>query len=219
MACALVPAPLERIARDFGVPAHASAFDVAPSTSHGFVAKARLEVDDGAGIVVVRALVAGATADEAIEYACARVRDQLEAMVKDPIASGGPTAGQRWTFGRAPTHRPHYVNKPAVDRSLVRTKTYRSTVSEPDEAIRFAALRDVDFHVFASSHDGLPAVVRRSEANDWETVEPAQCRLDSAIEMLDVSHARFVFFRAGPVPGLHAVYRRFDGDYALLSPA
>ena len=50
-------------------------------------------------------------------------------------------------------------------------------------------------------------------------VEPTVCGTDAAVEMLDVSHARFVCFVASPTSGLHAVYRRFDGDYARLSPA
>jgi hypothetical protein len=219
MTCALVPEPLEQLARNCGATVRRTELDLTPSDAHGFVAKARLEVDDETGTVVVRAHVASATSDAAVDHVCGRVREQLDARLTEPIASGSSAVRRRWSFGAPPAHRPCYVDKPALERSIVRTKRYHVAELAPEQAIRAAALRDVDFHVFLRAGNGQPAVVRRGDRNDWELVEPARCQLDDAIEMLDISHARFVCFVAAPVPGVHAVYRRFDGDYALLSPA
>jgi hypothetical protein len=224
MTCAITPSSslvpeLERVARDAGVPVHATALAVTPSTGDGFVATARLDVDDEHGIVVVRAHVAGTTAAEAVDHALARLRDQLAAAAKEPIAAGRATR-PHWTFGSMPAHRPTYASKPVLERSLARTKVYAPAALAPEQAVRVAALRDVDFHLFVHVRDGRPAVVRRGDANDWAVVEPTACGTDTAMEMLDVSHARFVCFLAeSPASGLHAVYRRFDGDYARLSPA
>jgi hypothetical protein len=223
MTCALTPRSspvpeLERVARDAGVPVHATALTVTPITAQGVVATARLDIDDEHGFVVVRAHVAGTTAADAVDHALARLRDQLAAAAKEPLATGDAT-GRHWTFGSMPAHRPAYVEKPARERSLARTKVYEPTALAPEQAVRVAALRDVDFHLFVDVRDGRPAVVRRGDTNDWAVVEPTACGIDTAVEMLDVSHARFVCFLASPASGLHAVYRRFDGDYAWLSPA
>ncbi len=222
MTCALTPPSsfvpeLERIARDAGVQLHASALEITPSATQGFVAKSRLDVDGDAGVVVVRAHVAGTTAADAAEHAFARLRDQVAAAAKEPIATGS-VIRPGWTFGAAPAHRPGYVTKAAFDRAVVRTKRYQALVTAPEAAVRLAALRDVDFHLFVDARDGRPAVVRRGEANLWELVEPTVCDTDAAVEMLDVSHARLVCFVSPEARGLHAVYRRFDGDYARLSP-
>jgi hypothetical protein len=133
MTCALVPEPLERVARDCGAPLRSSQLDV-ETRGDGCVAKAKLEVDDHRGIVVVRAHVAGATAEAAVDHACRRVHEQLDAMVKDPLAIGSSTVRPRWTFGRGPAHRPRFAHKRAADRSVVRTKTYSAMFSEPEHA-------------------------------------------------------------------------------------
>jgi hypothetical protein len=180
------------------------------------VAKARLQVHGQP----VRAHVASPTATEAVDRAAARLTEQLATMCQQPAA---PTAGRTqqargWVFGASPTTRPGYTNRGAADPSIARRKTYDNTPCTPEAAIVRAALLEYDFYLFVDENTRRPAVVRRRDSNVWQQANPTNCSVSDAINMLGVSNARFVFFIDTVTSTLHALYRRYDGDYGLLSP-
>jgi ribosome-associated translation inhibitor RaiA len=188
---------------------------LAADLGEGARAKARLDL----GTHVARVDVAGDDPHNAVDRATARLRRQLTAMRERPLTAG-PCARRDggWRFGNEPTDRPRYTVRPVAERALVRHKIYDAATRTPEEAITAAALLDYDFFLFVNRQTRRPSVVRRTPGGIWQLAEAARCSVSDAVEMLDVSGARFVFFQATPAGALHALYRRYDGNYGLLSP-
>jgi hypothetical protein len=194
-------------------------------------AQARLDVDGR----TVHAVAPAATLAAAIDAVCDRMRSQLTHFDEEPVRTR-PMHGLRgvWRHGDAPGERPAYAYRPAADRTIVRTKTYDPAPVSVEEAVRAASLLDVDFFLFTNATTGNDAVVRRVDGNTWALVEAhrshiadaraaadvaMRCTVTEATELLNVSNARFVFFIEPQVRRLHALYRRYDGNYALITPA
>jgi hypothetical protein len=176
-------------------------------------AKVRVALDGP----VVRAVAAGPGTKEAIEHATARLRRQLVTTRERPRCT--PIGGRRaraWEYGDTPQHRPAFANRPPRERALVRRKSYDRALRTPEAAVIQATLLDYDFFLFVDGRTRRPAVVRRN-GPQWQLAEATACSVENAVELLDLTNARFVFF-VDPVNGLHALYRRYDGNYGLLSP-
>jgi ribosome-associated translation inhibitor RaiA len=210
---------LARVAHDAPTPVRGARFVLHAQAGNGDnVAKARLDLTDASA----RAHVVGATAVEAIERATTRLRRQLMAMRELPFPAPARGRAGRWEFGREPTDRPSYLERPAAERELVRCKTWDTGRRTPEDAIRAAALLDYDFFMFVHVQTRRPTVVRRTDLRTWECVDAVRCTTADAMELLGVSGARFVFFIDGSDsngPTLRALYRRYDGNYGLISPA
>jgi hypothetical protein len=188
-------------------------------------ASLRLVVDDGradakvrvtVGHRVVRARVVGTTTEEAIERVAVRVASLVAlATTADTPRPTGRRA-RTWEFGEVPVHRPPYRARRPGERGVVRRKRYDVSRRTTEDAIVTAALLDHDFFLFGDARTSQPSVVRR-DGRRWTLAEPTRCALDDAVELLDVSNARFLFFVDG-AGALQALYRRYDGNYGLLSP-
>jgi hypothetical protein len=215
---ALVEHELARVAHDAPVPVRGARFVLHQHAGTGAnVAKARLDLAGASA----RVHVAGATAAEAIERATVRLRHQLVAMRETPFSAPARGRPGRWEFGREPTDRPVYVTRPVAEREVVRRKPWGTERRTPERAIRDAALLDYDFFMFVHARTRRPAVVRRTDVRTWEYAEAVRCTTADAKDLLDVTGARFVFFidgTDGDVPSLRALYRRYDGNYGLISP-
>jgi hypothetical protein len=193
--------------------------------------KARVALEDG----VVHSRGVAPTVRAAAEAACARLRRQL-AHLSEPALPVRPTHGlhRTWRHGEGPAEQPPFLVRPPDQRAIARRKTYDGTPVTVEAAIRAASLLDVDFFLFTNATTGNDAVVRRVEGNTWALVEArrpnglndaragtdvaVRCGIDEAAELLDVSNARFVFFVEPGTQRLHALYRRYDGNYALVAP-
>jgi hypothetical protein len=207
------------IAHEAHAPVQGARFVLQPlaGSTTANVAKARLDL----GGATARAHVAGATAEEAIERATARLRRQLVAIREQPFHSPARGRRGRWEFGSEPTDRPAYVARPVGEREVVRRKTWDTGRRTPERAVRDAALLDYDFFVFVHAQTRRPAIVRRTDLRAWEYADAVRCTTADAKDLLDVTGARFVFFHdgtGGDAPALRALYRRYDGNYGLISP-
>jgi hypothetical protein len=178
-------------------------------------AKLRVEVGDH----VARAHAIGATATEAIDRAMSRMQRHFLTMRDRPWATPSPPRDDRsWEFGDHAGNRPPFATRPAEERTLVRHKTYDRVPRTPDSAIMAAALLDYDFYLFVDAGTHRAAVVCRRDTRKWHLADAARCGIDEAIELLDVSNARFMFFIDDASNTLHALYRRYDGNYGVISP-
>jgi hypothetical protein len=178
--------------------------------------KARLHV----GGQSVRAHVVGPSAREAVDRAAVRIRQQLASLREQPVLSAGHRAHEPrvWVFGAGPSNRPGYANDSGTDGPVSRRKTYDAASCTPEVAVVRAALLEYDFYLFIGEHTRRPTVVRRRDGNSWQVANPTRCSVTDAIELLGVSNARYVFFLDPTTNALHALYRRYAGDYGLLSP-
>ena len=208
---------LSTLASAAPIPVHTASLrlDRAHHGPGGAWAKARLDL----GERVARVHVVGTDAHHAVDRATTRLRRQLATMREQPLSTDRSARGNGgWRFGDEPTDRPQYVARPAAERALVRHKTYDTRTRTPEDAVTAAALLDYDFFLFVHRQTRQASVVRRTPSGIWQLAGAASCSVGDAMAMLDVSSARFVFFHAAQNGALHALYRRYDGNYGLLSP-
>jgi ribosome-associated translation inhibitor RaiA len=214
---------------------------VAPDPARRRPALAEVTVDINGD--VVRAHVAAAEMHEAIDLLQRRLRDQLEhrAERRQALHRFGATAHHpgRWRHGRLAALRPEYLQRPADDRQLVRHKTVAlDEISVEDAAFQLDQL-DYDFLLFRLPGTGADAVLHRTGGRELRlsslrppevqattsehSIEidqgtPPTLTVADAVDMLDASRQQFVFF-ANTVTGRgNVVYRRYDGNYGLITP-
>lgn len=191
---------------------------------------------------MVRAQLSAPTADEAIDGAAAGLRWRLNRLGRRLAAerSGdvGPTPGG-W--------RPVYLPTPAGllnprnrPRKLVRAKSCRLAVQDADAAAFTMELRDYPFHLFADDATGAESLLYRGGPTGYRLLRtvagpdprgvtvPLSVRgwpapvlpVARAVEVLNSTPARsFVFFTDPSTGRGRVLYRRYDGDLAMLSPA
>ncbi len=190
-----------------------------PSVERRAVAKASLDVSGR----LVRAHVAAETMNEAIDRLADRLERRLEILSEHDEAERQETGlvePGEWRHGNLPTHRPAYYPRPAAECEVVRHKTYELGALTPKEAALDMELLDFDFYLFTNADTGREAVVYRTEGRTLALVEsgPEETAAEAA-ERLDFAAGPFVFF-VDPVTGRgNVLYRRYDGNYGLITPA
>lgn len=197
------------------------------------VAKAQLDL---AGRVV-RAHVAAAAAEEAVDLLEARLRRNLLDLgdrAKAARKEGRPATAGEWRHGDLAGARPAFFDRPAQERRLVRRKSYAAAAMTAEEAAWEMRLLDHDFHLFADAASGEDALVYLHEdgvlglkrtGGDGGWVEPflldaepaPTLSAEQAIERLDTTQAPFLFFVEDEICRAAVLYRRYDGDYGLVT--
>lgn len=192
-----------------------------PAVERPAVVEAVLDVNGD----VVRAHVAARSTPEAADLLERRLRDRLEHR------------RQRRQYRPAPAHRPSYVDRPVEDREIVRHKAFALGESTAEEAVFDMEALDYDFHLFVELATGEDSVVWRTDdgyalarlhasgapagaAGAAIAVQPTDAPVltaEAAVERLNAGHERFVFFRDGSTGRGNVAYRRFDGNYGLLT--
>lgn len=127
-----------------------------------------------------------------------------------------------WRHGSRPSDRPGFFDRPIDERELVRHKTFATPTSTVEEAVWDMAQLDYDFFLFSDEDTGADAVVSFGE-EDHETVvqtseDAPELSVDSALDWLNTSGERFVFFNDSETGRGSVVYRRYDGHHGLLTP-
>lgn len=206
-----------------------------PALERPAIAKATLDVSGRH----VRAHVAAEHMLEAIDLLERRLRRNLEDLEELERArrhdTGIVSAGE-WRHGDLPTARPEYFPRPPENRELVRRKTFALAAELPEQAALEMQLLDHDFHLFTDVATGDEAVVHRLSDGTiaLAEIEPTPDRkpfgilvdptpapvllLDDAIERLNLSGDRFVFFVDAQTRSGNVLYRRYDGHYGLIEP-
>jgi hypothetical protein len=185
------------------------------------VAKAELDL----GVRAVRAHAAAATAAEAVDLLEARLRRSLR-----ELADRSVTARR----DEAPTPRPTFADRPAVERRLVRRKSFAAGPVTPEEALWEMRLLDHDFHLFTDATAGEDSLVYVREdgtlglkriAGGGVYVQPflidpepaPTLDVEAAIALLNATDERLLFFVDRETGRSAALYRRYDGDYGLIT--
>ncbi|MEU4422569.1 sigma 54 modulation/S30EA ribosomal C-terminal domain-containing protein [Actinoplanes sp. NPDC024001] len=191
---------------------------------------------------MVRAQLGAPSAAEAIDGAAAGLRWRLNRLGRRLAAERSGDVG----LGHG-GWRPVYLPTPAGllitrnrPRKLVRSKSCRLAVQDPDAAAFTMELRDYPFHLFADDTTGAESLLYRGGPTGYRLLrtvvgpEPAGStvplsvrawpapvlRVAKAVETLNSAPARsFVFFTDPSTGRGRVLYRRYDGDFALLSPA
>ena len=213
------------------------AHEAAPDIQRPAVAKAVLDVNGRA----VRAHVAAASFDEAVDQLEAKLRHGLEILAEKRQAirhEPAQAAIGSWRHGMLPTARPEWFPRPADERELVRRKAYLLHEQTVAEAAEDLELLDQDWVLFIEQttgadavlehldggyrltlvSDATPASVDLGEAVDVR-VDVPRMELDVALNLLDELDTPLVFFIDRDTGRGRVVYRRYDGHYGTLTGA
>ena len=194
------------------------------------VAQANLDL---AG-VPMRVQVAAGTAREAIDA----LRDALAARLARANRGGSPPTGQ--PGGTEPAGmRPDHLPRTAQQAEITRRKTVRPAVRTVDGAAAEMDRMDYDFHLFVEAGTGQDSVLCR--APGALRLEQAYPRLDrivhgavpvrvgtgpaprltvaDAVGTLDRCAAPYLFFVDAECGRGRVLYRRYDGQYGLITAA
>ena len=177
----------------------------------------------------------------AIEHMAARLRVRLDRLARNWAARRGTlpvSEPGEWRHRSIPAHRPAYFPRPAAARAVIRRPRYAPQPLTPPEAVAELDVLDYDFHLFHDTDTGQDSLLHRLPDRAYRILRlhpaprPASMSaydvavddtpaptltLEQAIERLNVSGTRFVFF-ADPVSGRsNVVYRRYDGHYGLIT--
>lgn len=186
----------------------------------------------------VRAHRNARTMSEAIDRTLDRLRRRVDAASDMPHARQlRHRDAESWHHDDLPTVRAHFYPRPREERVLVRRKTFALKPTSIEEALFDLETLDHDFFLFVHDETNAEAVVYRvgdgyglmqriATPEAIKRVEipldlappPTTTTLADALAVLDESDAAFQFFvdRASG-RGLVA-YRRYDGNYGLISP-
>jgi ribosome-associated translation inhibitor RaiA len=185
----------------------------------------------------VRAHVAAATMQEAVDLLQHRLRSRIE-RVRHHRDHGRhthrPAADPSWPHSHA--DRPERLARGAGERQVVRHKSYSLARQSPWSAVFELEAMDYDFHLFTDARTGRDCVVHRvPESGGYALLcsgvapdpEPGlssgrlaapELTLDQATDRLDLGGGPFVFFTDTATGRGNLVYHRYDGHYGLITP-
>jgi ribosome-associated translation inhibitor RaiA len=187
----------------------------------------------------VRAHRNAPTMSEAIDRTLTRLRRRLEAASERPQAVQlRYRDSDSWHHDDRPTPRPPFYPRSSEERVVVRRKTFALEPESIEEALFDLESLDHDFFLFVHDETNAEAVVyrvgdgyglmqRTPTPEAIKRVEipldlgphPATTTLDNALSVLDEADAPFEFFVDTDSGRGLVVYRRYDGNYGLISPS
>lgn len=205
-----------------------------PGAERPVLAQANLEV----GGQPVRAQVEAATAREAVDALETRLRRRLDHLAERWEAPRGPEAAPPW---RHSERGPRTFRATADEPRIRRRKSYAMNPCTVDEAVTEMELLDYDFHLFTERRSQSAAVIYRAGPTGYRLAlvspdlahalapyekpvtlseHPLPClREQDAIERLALLGHPFLFFLDAAQGRAAVLYRRFDGDYGLITPS
>jgi hypothetical protein len=191
-----------------------------PALERPIVAKAQLDL----GVRRVRAQIAAASAAEAVDLLEARLRRSLHELAEREVSARHDDLPPR----------PEFAARPTAERRLVRRKSFAAGPVTPEEAAWEMRLLDHDFHLFTDATTGEDSLVHvrgdgtlglRRIAGGGAFVEPflidpepaPTLTAEGAILLLNATGERLLFFVEHETGRGAVVYRRYDGDYGLVT--
>ena len=184
---------------------------------------ARLEVGLDVNGVPIRAHIAADSLREGADLLQGRLARRL-VQFQDRAR-----ARHRWTdatrestvVGPEP-HRPQAGRQDGDEPAeVLRRKTFASHPLTTDEAAYEMDLLDHDFYLYTDRETGGQAVIHRGEDGTGHDVllAPAVLSEDQAREHLDLAGEPFVFYLPDHDGQGRVLYRRFDGQYGVITTA
>lgn len=192
-------------------------------------------------------LVCGRVAAETMPLAIGELAKRLERQLRDfgerrasRQREPAQTAQGEWRHGSWSTPRPGYFPRAAVERELIRRKTFALESMEPLQALAEMLDLDHDFYLFRDSQTGSDAVVYHRDdgrigligvggegegrpSRDGIVYEQsrfsAAITLQDAIDEMNALSHRFMFFVDAASGRGEVIYMRYDGHYGLIEPA
>ncbi|WNG88734.1 HPF/RaiA family ribosome-associated protein [Mycobacterium sp. ITM-2016-00317] len=208
-----------------------------PAVAQPVIAQANLDV----GGRQVRAQVTADSAREAVDALESRLRRRLEHLTEHWDARKGHGAAPPWRHDDKPGRGPQVATGAGPEPRIVRRKSYAMAPCTLDEAVTEMELLDYDFHLFTESGSGTAAVVYRDGPAGYRaalvapsvadalaphqgrvtvSTQPLPClREQDALERLALLDRPFLFFVDAAQGRVGVLYRRYDGDYGLITPA
>jgi ribosome-associated translation inhibitor RaiA len=199
------------------------------------VAQANLDVDGRP----LRAQAIAETMWRAVNELRDRLLIRLARVSREwPIRRGGRplTTPREWRPSGVPGRRPPDLAPSDADRHVVRHKIVKPLLETPLEAALDMELLDYDFYLFTEAVTGEDCVVDRNgsryrviravpDPNDSggggpvivdgepaPVLTPAQ-----ALGRMTARNLAYLFFSDPETHGSHIVYRRYDGDYGVIT--
>ena len=210
---------------------HADPAAIAPA-----VAEAMLDVNGQ----VVRARVSAGMMTEAIDLLVARMQRQLRRFGWNRPIDVLPEPHE-WRHSNLPSHdEMTWFQRPADERDLIRSKTVVDEAQTVDEAAFDMELLDHSFYLFNELSSGHDALLFRRSSGELElmssepTIPPApepavaviMCEVApptlsaaEAIEWMETTDQRFLFFIDPDSERGTVLYHRYDGHYGLVTSA
>ncbi|MCP3936841.1 MAG: hypothetical protein GY708_15880 [Actinomycetia bacterium] len=185
----------------------------------------------------VRAHVAAASVDEAVDLLVDRLRRRLE-RYEDRLhrehQRSRSAVDAHFSDGNG---RPEFIDLPRDYREIVRSKSFSDGSMTVEEALFDLQQLDHSFYVFSSIDCGCDCMIERStDGFVLRSVDPDQygggemprgvrrsdsvaptLGLDEAREFLDATGADRIFHRDPGDSRGQVLYRRFDGHYGLVT--
>jgi hypothetical protein len=207
-----------------------------PARERPVLAQAMLDVNGE----LIRAGVAAHEPHEAIDLLQERLAGKLEERAEHTEALRRHTPGQAqpgvWQHRDLPTVRPDFFDRPAPERQLVRHKSFAPGDLTAEEAAFDLGQLDYDFHLFRDLASGQDSLIERLDGDRYrlqrlnpvagdrppagvllDATAVARLTVDEAIERLNISGERFVFFASPATRRGNVLYRRYDGHYGLIT--
>jgi ribosome-associated translation inhibitor RaiA len=185
---------------------------------------------------VLRAHRHAETMTEAIDRAMSRLRRRVESQAERPQSAQLRHRDESWHHDDARAIRPGYFPRPVEERRIVRRKTFAMRPESIEEALFDLEALDHDFFVFVNDETGEENVVY-FEDGDYAIMQPtptpdaiaavgvpvrsgpppATMNARAACEVLDETDQGFVFCVDDVTHRGFVVYRRYDGNYGLIT--
>jgi ribosome-associated translation inhibitor RaiA len=211
-----------------------------PAVPRPVVAQGNLDVNGR----LVRAQVAGATAQEAIDRLEARLRRRLERVAEHWEARRGSMpsmAPHEWRHQSEPTRRQDHFPRPEAERQIIRHKACALGAGTVDEAAFDMDMLDYDFHLFTELGTGQDSVLYRGGPTGYRLALPTPPSIDElaafelpltvstqpaprltteeAISRLGLIDLPFLYFVEAATGRSSVLYHRYDGHYGLITRA
>jgi ribosome-associated translation inhibitor RaiA len=207
-----------------------------PAAAAPAVAEAMLDVNGQ----VVRARVSAGVMTEAIDLLVARMQRQLRRFGWSRPVDVQPEPGE-WRHGNLPSHADMaWFQRSPEEREIIRAKTVMDEPQTIDEAAFDMELLDHSFYLFNELSSGHDALLFRRSSGELEltTTEPEttgtpESAVDvvisgiappilsvaEAVEWIETTDQRFLFFVDSDSERGTVLYHRYDGHYGLITPA
>jgi hypothetical protein len=212
-----------------------------PAVSRPALAQANLDVNGRQ----LRAQVAARTMYEAVDLLQARLRERHSQLARYRAANrhGTPSAAvAEWRREDKSADRPEFVPRPPNDREIIRHKSFALARESAVDAVAEMEAMGYDFHLFVDAETGQDSVVEQVEPTGYRLTRagvatpstPATTPLPDAFtisrhpaprlneseaaDRLELTGSPFVFFVDTETGHGNVLYRRYDGNYGLITP-
>ncbi len=194
---------------------------------------------------MVRAEATSSSIRDAIALVHERLRHKFEHRAQRRLwlrrrAAAVSEPGER-RRGDVASRRREYFDRPVAERQLVRHKSFAPADSTPEEAAFDLEQLDYDFYLFRDLISGEDSLIERGPDDGYRLtrlrpvgVDPAvdtdtsvtleisdvavlRLTVDEAIDRLDATGERFVFFANPATDRGNVAYHRHDGHYGLIT--